>query len=77
MSDMQYENEHVTAAVAHMNEAKQLISKAVEECQTRTPTLINASRVAMEHLDTSYLWLSQVNMFLRPVLEVVGDAKDS
>lgn len=67
--------------VAKLNEIRQSIVKKVQEAVggQMPPSVSNATAVMLQHLDTGYLWLTQVEQFVHMnsaanVEKVAGEA---
>lgn len=55
------------SAVQRLSEAKQLILKA---CMTsQSPSILHTAQVTIDHVDSAYLWMSQLKHFL----DMVGE----
>jgi len=54
----------IRGIVQLMSRAKQGLAKRITELP-QTPAVVQAARLCVEHLDTSYLWLTQVDFFAK------------
>jgi len=54
----------IRGIVQLMSRAKQGLAKHITKLP-QTPAVMQAARLCMEHLDTSYLWLTQVDFFAK------------
>lgn len=55
------------SAVKSLAEAKQLVMKACMESQS--PSIMHTAQVTVDHIDSAYLWMSQLSHFLEMVSE--------